>query len=120
MCAALGAEVLGRGLQGPQIILEMTEESVIIPRLGRLDLGLNQSLVSTLTLVSKMVKYRGNSSFFPRNDQGMRKKSPPQFCLDLGLGQGNSLVLDLGLEKGALADLWVEVIIVVRVGDQDG
>ena len=35
----------------------------------------------------------------------MRTISSPQSRLDLGLGQANSLELDLGLEKGALADL---------------
>ena len=38
----------------------------------------------------------------------MRKKASPRSRLDLGLGQANSLELDLGLEKGALADLCIE------------
>ena len=71
-----------------------------------LDLGLSLILVSSLVSVSKKVKNPRNSSFFPRNDRGMRKKSSPRSRLDLGLGQANSLELDLGLEKGALADLW--------------
>ena len=73
---------------------------------SRLDLGLSLILVSSLVSVSKKVKNPRNSSFFPRNDRGMRKKSSPRSRLDLGLGQANSLELDLGLEKGALADLW--------------
>ena len=74
---------------------------------SRLDLGLSLILVSSLVSVSKKVKNPRNSSFFPRNDRGMRKKSSPRSRLDLGLGQANSLELDLGLEKGALADLWL-------------
>ena len=76
---------------------------------SRLDLGLSLILVSSLVSVSKKVKNPRNSSFFPRNDRGMRKKSSPRSRLDLGLGQANSLELDLGLEKGALADLWFRV-----------
>ena len=72
---------------------------------SRLDLGLSLILVSSLVSVSKKVKNPRNSSFFPRNDRGMRKKSSPRSRLDLGLGQANSLELDLGLEKGPLADL---------------
>ena len=74
---------------------------------SRLDLGLSLILVSSLVSVSKKVKNPRNSSFFPQNDRGMRKKSSPRSRLDLGLGQANSLELDLGLEKGALADLWI-------------
>ena len=76
-----------------------------LPR-SRLDLGLSLILVSSLVSVSKKVKNPRNSSFFPRNDRGMSKKSSPWSRLDLGLGQANRLELDLGLEKGALADLW--------------
>ena len=41
---------------------------------SRNDLGLCQSLVSSLILVSKKVKCPRNSSIFPRNDQRMRKE----------------------------------------------
>ena len=99
----------GRGLLGPHSSHRPRNDRGISKNSwtrSRLDLGLSQSLVSSLIFVSKKVKYPRNSSIFPRNDQGMRKKSSPRSRLDLGLGQGSRLLLDLGLEKGALGDLW--------------